>query len=112
MLPRANIVYLAQQADIPREGTLSRTIYADDQIKVVLFAMDAGQELSEHTAAVPAIIEMIAGTAQLTLGREVIEATPGIWVHMPARLPHAILARTPMLLLLTLLRGASPGSIS
>lgn len=112
MIPRANIVHLAQQADIPCDGTLSRTLHADDQIKVVLFAMDAGQELSEHTAAVPAIIEMIAGTAQLTLGSEVIEATPGVWVHMPARLPHAVLARTPVVMLLTLLRGASPNSVS
>lgn len=107
---RASIIQLAQQAEIPRDGTLSRTIYADDQLKVVLFAMDAGQELSEHTAAVPAVIEIIAGAARLILGAEETEATPGVWVYMPARLPHAVLARTPLLMLLTMVRAKAATS--
>jgi quercetin dioxygenase-like cupin family protein len=98
---------LAQYSEIPRDGTLSRTIYADDLVKVVLFGFDAGQELSEHTAAVPAIIQIIQGDARLTLGDEVVEAGPGFWTHMPARLSHSLTARTPVIMLLTLLRLAS-----
>lgn len=44
---------VAAQTEIPADGTLSRTLYRDEHVKVVLFAFDAGQELSEHTAARP-----------------------------------------------------------
>lgn len=50
------IADLAAQTEIPDEGTLSRTIHRDDHVKVVLFAFDADQELSEHQAGRPALI--------------------------------------------------------
>jgi hypothetical protein len=41
---------LAAKVQPPSDGTLSRTLYQDDRLKVVLFGFAAGQELSEHTA--------------------------------------------------------------
>ncbi|NND03248.1 MAG: hypothetical protein HKN91_10715, partial [Acidimicrobiia bacterium] len=54
--PAAATVFrdLAAEVEIPTEGTLSKVIYKDDQVRLVLFAFDAGQELTEHTAAIPA----------------------------------------------------------
>jgi quercetin dioxygenase-like cupin family protein len=95
---------LAGQVTIPADGTISRTLYRDEQIKVVLFGFAAGQELSEHTAAVPALIQIIAGEATIMLGDERVEAQAGTWVRMPAHLTHAVTARTPVVMLLTLLR--------
>ena len=94
---------LADQ-EIPTDGILSRTLHNDDQVKVVLFAFSAGQELSEHTASMPAVIQVIKGQAQVTLGDDVLEANAGFWVHMPAQLRHRIQARTPLVLLLLLLK--------
>lgn len=96
---------LLAQVTIPDDGTISRTIYQDDQVKAVLFGFAAGQELSEHTAAVPAILHFVAGEATVTLGGTVREAGANSWVHMPARLPHSISARTPVVMLLVLLKG-------
>ena len=96
---------LAAEVDIPAEGTLSRVLYSDDLIRVVVFAFDAGQELTEHTAASPAVVQTLTGRLRLTLGDETVEATPGSWAHMPARLPHAVVALEPSKMLLTLLRG-------
>jgi quercetin dioxygenase-like cupin family protein len=97
---------LLEQISIPEDGTISRTIYQDEQIKAVLFGFATGQELSEHTSATPAIMHFVQGEARVTLGQEVIEAKSDTWVHMPAHLPHSILARTPVVMLLLLLRGA------
>jgi len=99
---------LAHQVETPADGTLSRTIYQDEQLKVVLFSFSAGQELSEHTASMPAIMHFLAGDAELTLGTDDVAAGPGSWVHMPAQLPHSIRARSPVVMLLTLLKS-SPG---
>jgi quercetin dioxygenase-like cupin family protein len=100
-----HIADLLTVQDIPTDSTISRTLYSDDRLKVVLFGFAAGQELSEHTAAMPAILQFIAGTATVTFGGDTIEAGPNTWVHMTPRLPHSILAQTPVVMLLTLLKA-------
>lgn len=95
---------LAEQVTIPEDGTISRTLYQDDRLKVVLFGFAAGQELSEHTASMPAIMHFIQGEARVTLGNDAIDVRPNTWVRMPAHLPHSIYANTPVIMLLLLLR--------
>jgi quercetin dioxygenase-like cupin family protein len=94
---------LALMPEIPADTILSRTIYKDDQVKGTLFGFAAGQELSEHTAARPALLHFLAGEAQLTLGDDTLQARPGAWTYMPAHLPHSIVAETPVVMLLLLL---------
>lgn len=96
---------LADGIEIPAAGTLSKTVHRDDDIKVVLFAFDTGEELSEHTAASPAIIQVLRGHLQVALDGDTVEAGPGSWVHMTPGLPHAVRAAEPTVMLLTLLRG-------
>jgi quercetin dioxygenase-like cupin family protein len=88
----------------PADSIVSRTLYGDEQVKAVLFSFAPGQELSEHTASTPAILHILQGEADLKLGGEARLAGPGTWVHMPARLPHALTARTPVIMLLLLLK--------
>jgi len=93
--------------EIPPDSILSRTVFADDQIKVVLFGFAPGQELSEHTASQPALLHFLEGEADLTLGGDAVEARAGTWVHMVPRLSHSVKARTPVRMLLILLRGGA-----
>src|SRR5262249_49367228 len=88
----------------PADSIVSRSLYSDDQVKAVLFTFAPGQELSEHTAATPAIIHILQGEAELTLAGERRAAGPGTWVHMPARTAHALAARTEVSMLLLLLK--------
>ena len=96
---------VAAQAEPPADGILSRTIFQDERTKVVIFGFGANQELSEHTASTPALVHVLRGEATLTLGPDTIEAKPGTWVHMPAKLPHAVRSKTPTVMLLVLLRS-------
>lgn len=89
--------------DIPKDTIVSRTFHSDDHLKAILFGFAPGQELSEHTAARPAILHFLSGEARLTLGEDVSTAQAGTWVHMPAHLPHSVEAETAVLLLLLLL---------
>lgn len=88
--------------DIPAESIVSRKVYSDDLLKVTLFGFAAGEELTEHTAAFPATLHFLSGTATLTLGEDTFEAQAGTWVQMPAHLPHSVLAKTAVTMLLTL----------
>ncbi len=94
----------ALAGDIPQDGILSRTVYSDDHLKAVLFAFDSGQSLSEHTASQAAVLHFLQGEAELTLGGAVHAAAAGTWVHMPPQLPHSVTARTPLIMLLLLLK--------
>lgn len=98
---------LLKEVEIPKDGTLSRTIHRDDRVKIVLFGFAGGQELSQHTAAVPAILEIVQGDARVTLDGEEKELSAGSWVFMEANLPHAVYARTDVVMLLTMLTGAN-----
>lgn len=98
---------LAGELEIPADGTLSRVLYRDDRLRVVGFAFAAGEELTEHTSALPVVIQVVSGRLDLTLGQENATATPGFWAHLPARLPHTVRAVEPSVMLLTMLPGGN-----
>jgi len=95
---------LAKEVQPPDKGILSRSLFSDDRLKVVLFGFAQGEELSEHTDSMPAVLHFLQGEAKLTLGDDTVEARPGTWVHMPTGLRHSIQARTPVVMLLMLLK--------
>ena len=97
---------LDAEVQIPENGILSRTLYNDDHLKVVIFGFAPGQELSAHTAPMAASIYFVRGEAQLTLGADVREVKAGCFVHMAPQLQHGILARTPVVMLLTMHKAA------
>ena len=99
-----HILDLVKEVEPPADGILSRTVFQDDRVKAVLFCFAQDEELSEHTASMPAIMHVIQGAAQLTLGDDKHEAVAGTWVHMPAGLKHSLLAKTPVIMLLLLLK--------
>ena len=86
--------------DIAPDSIVSRTFFQDERMKAILFGFAPGQELSEHTAAVPVVIQILQGEATITLGSERHEAGPGAWTHLTARLPHSIVAKTEVVMLL------------
>ena len=101
-----NIQNVADSIEIQADGTISKTLYQDKSLKVVLFGFDAGQELSEHTAAVPAVLHFLDGDADVTLGETTTKAAANTFIHMAAKLPHSITANQPTKMLLMLLKGS------
>ena len=101
-LPYTHISDLAKEVQPPDKGILSRSLFNDDRLKVVLFGFAQGEELSEHTASMPAVLHFLQGEARLALGDETLEAKSGTWIHMSTGLRHSIHAKTPVVMLLLL----------
>ena len=78
--------------------------------RVVLFAFDAGQELTEHTAAVPILLQVLDGHLRVGADGEDLDLSPGGLVHIGARVPHEILAMQPSRMVLTMLDPRSASS--
>lgn len=99
------VVYpdLAAEAPIPARGIHSQTLSNEDGVELVLFAFAAGEQLSEHTSARPAILHVLAGEADVTVDDDARDAGPGTWVRMAAGTRHSVAARTPLVMALYLL---------
>lgn len=89
--------------EIPPDSIVSRTFYENDELKAILFGFAAGQELSEHTAAKPAILHFLEGQADVILGDDKKNAQVGTWVYMQPHLPHSVVAKDRVVMLLILL---------
>ncbi len=109
-LPYKFLTSLTAEMTLPEDGTLSRTIYQDDGVKAVLFGFGPGQELSEHTASVAAIMHFLEGEADVTVGADSMAVSAGAWFHMQPQLPHSIRAKTPVVMLLLLLKKSPPAA--
>ncbi len=106
ILPYHFIANLAEVIpETPPDSIISRTLYSDENLKVVLFSFAQKQELSEHTASVPALLHILTGEANITLGEDSFSAVPGTWVRMSANLSHSIVAKTPLQMLLVLIQS-------
>lgn len=88
---------------VPSDSIISRTVPCGEGAKATLFGFALGQELSEHTASQPAILNFLSGEFTLTLGAETFQAKPGAWAYMPAGLGHSVRAATAGSFLLLLL---------
>ena len=100
----SRIVDLREPVETPSDGIVSRTIHDDDSARVVLFSFAAGQQLSDHTAAVPITIVVVEGDADIIIDGEEYDGRAGSWVHVAANVPHSVVARSSTTLLLTLLK--------
>ncbi len=97
---------LLAEAPLPARGILSQTLSDEGGVELVLFAFAAGEKLSEHTSARPAIVHILSGEADLTVGSRSLRGSAGTWFRMPARTAHAIVAITPLRMALYLLPAA------
>jgi quercetin dioxygenase-like cupin family protein len=96
---------------VQTEGVVSRVFYKGEFLRGTLFGFDAGQELSEHTSTYPAVLHILEGQAEITLGNERHPVQAGSWVYMPPHLAHSIYAHTQLKMLLLLLESHSASTL-
>ena len=88
------------------QGIASRVLARTAAGNITLFAFDAGEELSEHTAPFEALALTLSGALVLTIGGVEIRTTAQTVVLMPANVTHAVRAIEASRMLLIMLREA------
>lgn len=89
-----------------QEGSVvSRQITKAEAGNVTLFAFDAGQELSEHTAPYDALVHVLEGEAEIRISSQPHLLSAGEAIIMPADEPHALRATQKFKMLLTMIRA-------
>ncbi|NLN61065.1 MAG: cupin domain-containing protein [Deltaproteobacteria bacterium] len=85
-------------------SVVSREMIGKPTGTVTVFAFDAGQGLSEHTAPFDALVQVLDGAAEITISGEPYRVKAGEMVIMPAGKPHALKAVERFKMLLVLIR--------
>ncbi len=86
-------------------AVVSKTLLKKETGNITLFAFDAGQGLSEHTAPFDAVVQILDGEADITIGGETQTVDAGQMLIMPANVPHALHAREKFKMLLVMIRS-------
>ena len=106
-LPAGELFTLESLVPPTTHGIASRVLARTPAGNITLFAFDAGEELSEHTAPFDALVLTLSGALTLTIGGVNVKTAPQTIVLMPANVPHAVQAQEPSRMLLIMLREAS-----
>lgn len=85
-------------------ATVSKPLLNLAEGKVVVFAMDAGQEISEHRAPFVSTVHILDGRLRFGVENQERDMQPHDWLVMPANAPHRLTALEPTRFILTLFK--------
>lgn len=101
----AQAVRLIGLVDYQDRSVVSRAIIDKKSGTVTLFAFDAGQGLSEHTAPFDALVYLLDGEAEVVISGKSLRLKEGEMVIMPANQPHALKAVKRFKMILIMVRS-------
>jgi quercetin dioxygenase-like cupin family protein len=104
-MPPAEVVQPGALVQYQPGAVVSRTLIKRPGGTVTAFAFDAGQGLSEHTAAFDALVQMIEGEAEFIIAGKPFRLEGNQAILLPANQPHALTALRPFKMLLTMIRS-------
>jgi len=96
---------LAKLVQYSDDSIVSKIILDKPIGTITLFAFDKGQNLSEHTSPYDAVVQILEGSAKLTIGGKDVEVLAGQIIIMPGNVPHAVVAEEKFKMLLTMIRA-------
>ena len=88
----AEKIELKKSVEYSKGSIVSKQVLNKKTGTLTLFAFDAGQSLSEHTAPYDAAIQVIEGAGRIVIGGEPHVLSEGEMIIMPANVPHAVYA--------------------
>lgn len=97
---------LLDLVDYQEGRVVSRTLAQTNSMSLTLFAFDAGEGLSTHSAAGDAFAQVMDGEAQITIDSKENSVKAGEVIVMPANVPHSVHAIKRFKMLLVVVKGA------
>ncbi len=105
----AEAVVVEKLVSVAPEAIVSRVLARSAGGSVTIFAFAAGQELAEHTAPFDALVHVVSGRLDLTIGGRPVTVASGEMALMPAGVPHGLRAAADSKMVLTMLRDRGEG---
>lgn len=100
----AGVISLPGNTQFSPQGIVSRALVTTPEMRVTLFGFAEGQELTEHASSSRAIIQILSGRSEWTVGGVRMDIGAGEVLHMPPGTRHAVRAAESFSMLLTLVK--------
>jgi len=98
---------LWEDLPIPREATTSRVVVNNELMRIVEFAMDAGQELTDHASDRAVAVMAMTGELTFTVAGVPHSLVSGDVVYLAPGERHALIAQSASRFTLVLMRTAA-----
>lgn len=95
---------LAEQIDYQEGQVISKTLAQNPHLSLTLFSLDRGEGISTHTTSGDAMVQILDGQAEITIGQQVINVGVGETIIMPSDIPHGLEARERFKMLLIVIK--------
>ncbi|UOE42319.1 cupin domain-containing protein [Chryseobacterium suipulveris] len=102
---KATLLNFRKMIDYSDGGVVSKQIMKNEAGNITLFSFDQGEGLSEHSTPYDALVEVIEGRVEITIGGEKHTVSEGESIIMPATIPHALHGVERFKMLLTMIKG-------
>jgi len=104
-IEKGTILTPGEAIDYAAGGIVSKEFIHSAAGSVTLFAFDAGQQLSDHIAPFDAMVQVLDGTAEIVIEGKSYQPSAGQMIIIPQGALHAVNARVPFKMMLTMIRG-------
>lgn len=91
-LEQSKVIKLAEQVTVEQNQTSSMTLVQRPGYGMTLFALDKGEEIKKHSSPGDAMVNVIEGIAEITIGDDVYRVQAGETIIMPPNIPHGLRA--------------------
>ena len=104
--PEHSVVKTLEKMVEYQDGSVvSKTVIGKKTGTVTLFAFDAGQSLSEHTAPFDALVYVMDGKAEISIAQKMQPVAKGQMIILPANIPHAVNAVSQFKMMLVMIKS-------
>ena len=86
-------------------SVVSKTILKKPAGNITLFAFDKGEGLTEHSSPYEAVVQLLDGNAEITIGGTLYNIHTGQSIILPANIPHALRANEKFKMMLTMIKS-------
>ncbi len=105
LFSKGTVLNLEEMVEYSSGGVISKQVLKNQSGNLTLFSFDKGQGLSEHTAPFDAVVQVLDGEAQITIGGNPNLVRKGESIIMPANVSHSLQAVEKFKMLLTMIKG-------
>ena len=102
---KATLLNFRKMIDYSDGGVVSKQVMKNEAGNITLFSFDQGEGLSEQSTPYDALVEVIEGRVEITIGGEKHTVSEGESIIMPATIPHALHGVERFKMLLTMIKG-------
>ena len=103
---KSNVFSFNESIEYSDGGIVSKTVLKKQTGNISLFSFDKGEALSEHTAPFDAMIQVVDGRGEITIGGKSFFLETGQSIIMPANITHAVKAVEKFKMVLTMIKSS------